>query len=39
MALFPIHAIVRRFFGNDDIVDMAFAQTGDRLADERRILL
>src|SRR4030095_6216081 len=39
MALFPIHAIVRRFFGNDDVVHMAFAESCDRLADERRILL
>src|SRR6476661_3870 len=39
MALFPIHAIVRRFFGNNDVVHMAFAESCDRLADERRILL
>src|SRR4029079_1832127 len=39
MALFPIHAIVRRFFGNDDVMHMAFAESCDRLADERRILL
>src|SRR6476469_886416 len=39
MALFPIHTIVRRFFGNDDVVHMAFAESCYRLADERRILL
>src|SRR5512145_96285 len=35
----PIHAIVRRFLGNDDVVHMAFAESRDRLADERGILL
>src|SRR5678816_804979 len=39
MALFPIRAIVRRFLGNDDVVHMAFTESRDRLADERRVLL
>src|SRR6185295_10003020 len=39
MALFPIHAIVRRFFGDDHIVHVAFPESGYRLTDEGGILL
>lgn len=37
--LFPIHSIVRRFFGDDHIVDMTLSETGDGLPDECGVLL
>ena len=37
--LFPIHPVVRSFFGDDDIVNMTLSEAGNRLPDERGVLL
>ena len=37
--LLPIHPVVRRFLRDNHVMHVAFAEAGDRLPDERGLLL